>query len=403
MIYIIHETGSPFYKIGYTGRDDVSKRAKALQTGNPRNLRLVAAIHGSRGTYKMEQYIHGRLDQCRVGRHTREWYDLSRQADAIKIIQDTFDITVKATYDAEKFAEFAEAEYNKLKQVNEIGVENKSLKRICTRNGDTAMPGAVKKLSEWSNGKDSIVLMSRGFSMAQFITGEDFDRHIDDNVCLASMLMSQGFSRADAIMCVFHVQTLIAQGHPRMKKIWNIGKHFVHTSIDNMMELYLLCKDVRQVMLSTIQTEREPRLRNERMKFFLYYNPVSNLYRLGYRRKGTYTRPGRVNGPRGSIIIATAWGELDSMNEVLDDFTGCNLSREWHDLLNSEEGKAIVYTFFGISLEDGVAVNAVKRQEAEKMTDEQHIAIFEQRMEALKDNGNQWISPPSHTPLQSPL
>ena len=246
MIYIIHETGSPFYKIGYTGRS-VSTRVRELQTGNPRKLRLVASIKGSRGTWRMEQYIHGMLKACRVGRFTREWFDVSRQSDAIDIIQKTFDIQISGGYSPEMFAKFAQEQYKKLKQVNINSLEKRCLLRDRFKvNGEPASIGEPASMAAWCKGKDRILLLSRGFGMAQFLSGEPFDRHQDDAMSLIALLMSQGFTRDDAVMAVMHVQTLITQGHRRMRKIWAIGKDFIHTSVANAEELCKLCVEFRR-------------------------------------------------------------------------------------------------------------------------------------------------------------
>ena len=236
MIYIIHETGSPFYKIGYTGRG-IGIRVNELQTGNPRKLRLVASIKGTRGTWRMEQYIHGLLKPCRVGRYTKEWYDVSRQQNAIKIIEDTFDISLKSTFNPEVYSQYAEEQYQRLKQVNSRATRERCLSEVFKTNGEPANPGEVKPLGQWSKGKTRILLLSRGFSMAQFLNGEPFDRHQDDAISVVSLLMSQGHSREDAVMCALNMAALITQGHPRMRKLWTIGKDSIHTSIDNAKEI----------------------------------------------------------------------------------------------------------------------------------------------------------------------
>ena len=110
-------------------------------------------------------------------------------------------------------------------------------KYVQKSNGTPTPPDARKTIEQWSKGKTRILLLSRGFSMAQFLNGEPFDRHQDDAISVVSLLMSQGHSREDAVMCALNMAALITQGHPRMRKLWTMGRDFHWTSIDNAKEI----------------------------------------------------------------------------------------------------------------------------------------------------------------------
>lgn len=65
-VYFIQDAGGEI-KIGFSDRDPMV-RLSAMQTGNPRELRLLASIPGTRGT---EQELHARFDHVRI---RGEWF-----------------------------------------------------------------------------------------------------------------------------------------------------------------------------------------------------------------------------------------------------------------------------------------------------------------------------------------
>lgn len=67
-IYFI-ACGTPHLKIGYA--EDVAKRITELQTGNPEELFVVAARHGSR---KLEAFLHANFAKIKC---RREWFHLT--------------------------------------------------------------------------------------------------------------------------------------------------------------------------------------------------------------------------------------------------------------------------------------------------------------------------------------
>lgn len=74
MIYFIQAVDEPEgpVKIGFTDRA-VGKRLAALQTGNPRELRVVALTNGDRDT---ETYLHRRFAASRM---CGEWFKWSAE------------------------------------------------------------------------------------------------------------------------------------------------------------------------------------------------------------------------------------------------------------------------------------------------------------------------------------
>lgn len=73
-VYLIKETTSAetFYKIGCTRRDDVAKRLKQLQTGNPNELSLELSYKTS-APFKLEKMLHNRFGGLRCH---GEWFRL---------------------------------------------------------------------------------------------------------------------------------------------------------------------------------------------------------------------------------------------------------------------------------------------------------------------------------------
>lgn len=73
-VYIIRQGGTNFYKLGYTGDDDVSLRLRALQTGNPNLLSLVGEFAVS--SLKGEAALH---EIYRENRKCGEWFELNEE------------------------------------------------------------------------------------------------------------------------------------------------------------------------------------------------------------------------------------------------------------------------------------------------------------------------------------
>ena len=69
MIYFVSD--GEYVKIGFTEDEDISKRIRALQTGNARKLELVAVIPGDTSA---ETALHRVLSELRV---SGEWFKLS--------------------------------------------------------------------------------------------------------------------------------------------------------------------------------------------------------------------------------------------------------------------------------------------------------------------------------------
>lgn len=68
MIYFIQDSGTLAIKIGYTAGDSPEARRKALQTGNPSPLVLLAAAEGDTTD---EAALHRRFAEARIG---GEWF-----------------------------------------------------------------------------------------------------------------------------------------------------------------------------------------------------------------------------------------------------------------------------------------------------------------------------------------
>ncbi len=72
-VYLVHCVGFPYYKIGITTAITPLDRVKALQTGMPFELELVAAIPvKDAGT--AERYLHDTYKEYRV---RGEWFDFT--------------------------------------------------------------------------------------------------------------------------------------------------------------------------------------------------------------------------------------------------------------------------------------------------------------------------------------
>ena len=68
-------------KIGVTGQDDVNKRLKQLQTGNPWRLRVLKVIYRP-DAYAFEDALHQRFRRWRV-RMDGEWFTWPEGADPV--------------------------------------------------------------------------------------------------------------------------------------------------------------------------------------------------------------------------------------------------------------------------------------------------------------------------------
>lgn len=69
-VYFIKDMSTNYIKVGYSA--DAHKRLRALQTGNPSTLSLVAQIEN--GTMDIEREIHNGLDAHRI---RGEWFSIS--------------------------------------------------------------------------------------------------------------------------------------------------------------------------------------------------------------------------------------------------------------------------------------------------------------------------------------
>lgn len=76
-LYVMHETGSRYYKVGITEPEPL-KRLSNLQTGNPRRLVIVRKYSGL-GTRQIETQVHNSLAAYRV-RSDGEWFELDSPA-----------------------------------------------------------------------------------------------------------------------------------------------------------------------------------------------------------------------------------------------------------------------------------------------------------------------------------
>jgi hypothetical protein len=72
MIYILQMSGTDYYKVGYTSKQDASNRLASLQTGCPKKLIIMAAGDGSE---KDEQLTHLSIWQYRTDGGD-EWFQL---------------------------------------------------------------------------------------------------------------------------------------------------------------------------------------------------------------------------------------------------------------------------------------------------------------------------------------
>lgn len=71
-------------KIGVTGQDDVKKRLKQLQTGNPWRLSIKAVIYRP-DAYQFEELLHRHFRTYRI-RSDGEWFQFPEGADPVKEI-----------------------------------------------------------------------------------------------------------------------------------------------------------------------------------------------------------------------------------------------------------------------------------------------------------------------------
>lgn len=74
IVYLIRENNeSNNYKIGSTKHDDISKRIKGLQTGNPNELILVKSFN-TKNQFKLEHMLHRHY---KFKRENGEWFILN--------------------------------------------------------------------------------------------------------------------------------------------------------------------------------------------------------------------------------------------------------------------------------------------------------------------------------------
>ena len=71
-VYLIHQIGSKFYKIGRS--KDLKERLRALQPGNPQPLDLIAAFNVARFASQVELDVHTALA---IRRLFGEWFALT--------------------------------------------------------------------------------------------------------------------------------------------------------------------------------------------------------------------------------------------------------------------------------------------------------------------------------------
>ena len=88
IIYVIRETETSYFKIGYTSKEP-SKRLGELQTGNPRQLKLVRYIEIEKA-YQVEQLLHNVLGKWHV---KREWFNIPPQDESA--VFTLFDAVIK--------------------------------------------------------------------------------------------------------------------------------------------------------------------------------------------------------------------------------------------------------------------------------------------------------------------
>lgn len=84
MVYILRQSDSDYYKIGYTDKDSADARLASLQTGNPRRLIIVGII--TDGTLEDEALLHCRLSGYRTDGGD-EWFELPAEV-AQKILEE---------------------------------------------------------------------------------------------------------------------------------------------------------------------------------------------------------------------------------------------------------------------------------------------------------------------------
>jgi len=71
MVYVLREKGTNYCKIGKA--DDVTSRVATLQTGNPRQLEVIAVLPGNETA---EREMHRKYWHYRVPSGGEEWFDI---------------------------------------------------------------------------------------------------------------------------------------------------------------------------------------------------------------------------------------------------------------------------------------------------------------------------------------
>jgi hypothetical protein len=72
MLYIIDMEGAPFFKLGYSGHPtSVEGRLRALQPGNPKQLKVLLVVEGE---WEIEQRLHRLLRALNVHAPRGEWF-----------------------------------------------------------------------------------------------------------------------------------------------------------------------------------------------------------------------------------------------------------------------------------------------------------------------------------------
>lgn len=102
MVYVIAMEGTDFIKIGYT--NDISKRIKQLQCGNPVNLILEYEI--SFGDIALEKALHKKYEKYRINTKNLEeceWFKRECLKDLINLTDDEMYRLVKEYDPNERF------------------------------------------------------------------------------------------------------------------------------------------------------------------------------------------------------------------------------------------------------------------------------------------------------------
>ena len=87
-VYLLYEDNDESrYKIGSTRQNDINKRIKQLQTGNPNHI-LIKSSFKTDKPLKLEKMLHNRFESVRVN---GEWFELNkRDVEAFKGICEQY-------------------------------------------------------------------------------------------------------------------------------------------------------------------------------------------------------------------------------------------------------------------------------------------------------------------------